>query len=451
MEICVIGTGYVGLVAGTCFAETGNDVVCVDIDAKKIESLNQGVIPIFEPELEDLVKKNHEEGRLTFTTELAEAVRRSRVIFIAVGTPQDHDGRADLRYVLQVAAQIGEAMESGDDRFLPKTVVDKSTVPVGTADKVRETIAAKTKKPFHVVSNPEFMKEGAAVIDFLKPDRVVIGSDDTATAELMTELYAPFVRNENPILVMDVRSAEMTKYAANAMLATKISFMNEVASLCELVGADVNMVRKGIGHDKRIGFQFIFPGIGYGGSCFPKDVKALIRTGEEYGHAMQIAQSVDTVNDAQKSWLVRKTKQVFGNDLHGRVFALWGLSFKPQTDDMREAPSMVTIDGLMRAGAKVRATDPAALENAEKELAAAVASGDVKLFKNYYDALDGVDALLICTEWNEYRRPNFERMAELMKTPVIIDGRNLFKADFIQKTPFSYYSVGRPDVTARKD
>ncbi|MCL4234161.1 MAG: UDP-glucose/GDP-mannose dehydrogenase family protein [Deltaproteobacteria bacterium] len=450
MEICVIGTGYVGLVAGTCFAETGNDVVCVDVDAAKIAKLNDGEIPIYEPELEDLVRRNQAEGRLAFTTDLRPAVLKSRVVFIAVGTPQDHDGRADLKYVLQVARQIGETLRD-DTSGHAKIVVDKSTVPVGTADMVRETIASITNKPFHVVSNPEFMKEGAAVLDFLKPDRVVIGTDDPDVAEVMTELYRPFVRNENPILVMDVRSAEMTKYAANAMLATKISFMNEIAALCERVGADVNMVRKGIGHDRRIGFQFIFPGVGYGGSCFPKDVKALIRIGEEAGRHMQIASAVDEVNDRQKNWLADKVLAVFGDDLSGRTVAVWGLAFKPQTDDMREAPSVVTIERLVAAGARVRATDPAALEVAQGVFADAIANGSVELVKNNYEALDGADALVICTEWNEYRQPNFDRIATHLRSRVVIDGRNLFDEEIARRHRIDYYSVGRPAVLAARD
>ncbi|MCC6157210.1 MAG: UDP-glucose/GDP-mannose dehydrogenase family protein [Deltaproteobacteria bacterium] len=450
MEICVIGTGYVGLVAGTCFAETGNDVVCVDVDAAKILKLNAGEIPIYEPELEDLVRRNQAEGRLAFTTDLRPAVLKSRVVFVAVGTPQDHDGRADLKYVLQVARQIGETLRD-DKSGHAKIVVDKSTVPEGTADMVRETIASITNKPFHVVSNPEFMKEGAAVLDFLKPDRVVIGTDDPDVAEVMTELYRPFVRNENPILVMDVRSAEMTKYAANAMLATKISFMNEIAALCERVGADVNMVRKGIGHDRRIGFQFIFPGVGYGGSCFPKDVKALIRIGEESGRHMKIATAVDEVNDLQKNWLADKVLAVFGDDLSGRTVAVWGLAFKPQTDDMREAPSVVTIERLVAAGARVRATDPAALEVAHGVFADAITSGAVELHKNNYEALEGADALVICTEWNEYRQPNFDRIATHLRTRVVIDGRNLFDEEIARRHRIDYYSVGRPAVLAARD
>ncbi|MCB9475531.1 MAG: UDP-glucose/GDP-mannose dehydrogenase family protein [Deltaproteobacteria bacterium] len=443
MDICVVGTGYVGLVAGTCFAETGNDVVCMDVDAAKIDKLNNGHIPIFEPGLEDMVQSNVADGRLRFTTDLPAAVKQSQVIFIAVGTPQDEDGRADLQYVLKVAENIGKAMEA-DPGALPKIIVDKSTVPVGTADKVRAKIAEFTSKAYHVVSNPEFMKEGAAVQDFLKPDRVVIGCDDEQVAKIMQRLYAPFVRTENPILTMDVRSAEMTKYAANAMLATKISFMNEVANLCEAVGADVDMVRKGIGFDQRIGFQFLFPGVGYGGSCFPKDVKAFIRVGEEHGVHMEIVRAVDEVNAVQKSTLVKKVKKIFGDDLSGKTFALWGLSFKPQTDDMREAPSITTIRGLLEAGATVRANDPQALEVAEGVFAEEIAKGSVTLFDNNYQTLDGSDALIVVTEWNEYRRPNFERVKSSLKTPTIVDGRNLYDPNHLAELGFTYECVGRP-------
>ncbi|MCZ7586578.1 MAG: UDP-glucose/GDP-mannose dehydrogenase family protein [Deltaproteobacteria bacterium] len=446
MEICVVGTGYVGLVAGTCFAETGNDVVCVDVDAKKIERLKGGAIPIFEPELEEMVKRNAEDGRLTFTTDLAEGVRRSRFIFIAVGTPQDEDGRADLQYVLAVANDIGKILNDGDPGPMPKVVVDKSTVPVGTADKVRDAIRARTDKPFHVASNPEFMKEGAAVQDFLKPDRVVVGTDDPGVAELMTSLYKPFVRTGNPIIVMDVRSAEMTKYAANAMLATKISFMNEIADLCETVGADVDMVRRGVGNDRRIGFPFLFPGVGYGGSCFPKDVKALIRTADEYDKPMQIVRAVDDVNTRQKKVLIRKVKDVYGDDLKGRVIAVWGLAFKPQTDDMRDAPSITTIRGVLDAGATVRAADPQALEVAEGIFADEIKDGRVALFHNNYDAVKGAHALVVVTEWNEFRRPNFERVRGLMAEPVIVDGRNIYEPGAMRDAGFRYLCVGRPAV-----
>ncbi|MBZ0271971.1 UDP-glucose/GDP-mannose dehydrogenase family protein [bacterium] len=444
MDICVVGTGYVGLVAGTCFAETGNDVVCVDVRADIIDKLNQGEIPIFEPGLEELVRRNADDGRLSFTTDLAEGVRKAKFIFIAVGTPQDEDGRADLRYVVEVAGDIGRAMNGKDVEAFPKIVVDKSTVPIGTADMVRETIARHTDKPFHVVSNPEFMKEGAAVDDFLKPDRVVIGTDDGEVGEAMKLLYKPFVRTENPIIVMDIRSAEMTKYAANALLATKISFMNEIAGLCEEVNADVDMVRKGIGHDRRIGFQFLFPGAGYGGSCFPKDVKALLRIGEENGRGMHIVRAVDDVNAEQKAVLVRKAHRVFGEDLTGKTFAVWGLAFKPQTDDMREAPSIVTIRGLIKAGAKVRATDPQALEVAAGMFREEIDAGAVTLVEDNYAALAGADALIVVTEWNEFRRPNFAKMKSAMKGAVVIDGRNIYEPALMREAGFEYHSIGRP-------
>jgi UDPglucose 6-dehydrogenase len=439
MNICVIGTGYVGLVAGACFAETGNDVICVDIDERKIARLKQGDIPIYEPELDDLVERNVKEGRLSFTTDLPDGVRRSDVIFIAVGTPQDEDGSADLTHVLDVAGAIGRAMNG------PKIVVDKSTVPVGTADKVRAAIAAETALPFDLVANPEFMKEGAAINDFLYPDRVVIGTDNERVAETMGELYAPFVRTGNPIVFMDVRSAEVTKYAANALLATKISFMNEIANLCDRVGADAMMVRKGVGGDKRIGPQFLFPGVGYGGSCFPKDVRALIRTAEQAGCSLQIVAAVDAVNDRQKLILFDKVKKHFGAKLDGLLFGVWGLSFKPQTDDMREAPAKYMIRALVEAGAKVRAFDPAAMEEAGKpyNLADLVAAGKLRLCEGNYEAIDGVDALLVITEWNEFRRPNFERMKGLMRQPVIFDGRNLYTPAKMKEMGFTYYSIGR--------
>lgn len=439
MNICVIGTGYVGLVAGTCFAETGNDVICVDNDEKKIERLKNGEIPIFEPELDDLVARNAKEGRLTFTTDLASGVRRSDVIFVAVGTPQDEDGSADLTHVLEVARAIGKAMDS------PKIIVDKSTVPVGTADKVHEAIAAETEFEFHVVSNPEFMKEGAAVGDFLYPDRVVVGVESEKVRETMGELYAPFLRTGNPIIFMDVRSAEMTKYAANAMLATKISFMNEIANLCDRVGADVAAVRKGIGSDKRIGQQFLFPGVGYGGSCFPKDVRALFRAAEAHGMPLEILAAVDHVNELQKTLLVRKLHGEFGDDLAGRTFALWGLSFKPQTDDMREAPSKFIVRALISAGATVRAFDPAAMEEAAEpyNLKAEIDAGGLTLCESAFQALEGSDALLVITDWNEFRHPNFDRIKATLKQPVVFDGRNLYSPGKLRSLGFTYYSIGR--------
>jgi UDPglucose 6-dehydrogenase len=442
MNICVIGTGYVGLVAGTCFAETGNDVICVDKDEKKIAKLQRGVIPIFEPELDTLVERNEKEGRLTFTTDLADGVRKSDIIFIAVGTPQDEDGSADLSHVLAVASAIGQTMNGF------KIIVDKSTVPVGTADKVRAAVAAETDHDFQMVSNPEFMKEGAAINDFLYPDRVVIGTETEQVKEVMGELYAPFVRTGNPIIFMDVRSAEMTKYTANAMLATKISFMNEVANLCDLVGADVTAVRRGIGSDKRIGQQFLFPGVGYGGSCFPKDIRALSRTAETYGGALKILDAVDVVNEEQKRITVRKVKKHFGDDLSGKTFAVWGLSFKPQTDDMREAPAKFIIRDLISAGAKVRAFDPAAMEEAAEayNLKDEIDSGDLELAPGAYEALPGAAALIVVTDWNEFRRPNFARIKEALVEPVVFDGRNLYTPGKLRQLGFSYYSIGRDAV-----
>jgi len=442
MNICVIGTGYVGLVAGTCFAETGNDVICVDNDQEKISRLQRGEIPIYEPGLETLVEHNTKEGRLTFTTDLKTGVQRSEIIFIAVGTPQDEDGSADLKHVLEVAQNIGKAMNGF------KIVIDKSTVPVGTADKVRAVIAQNTKHEFSVVSNPEFMKEGAAVTDFLKPDRVVIGADSPQAAEIMGQLYAPFVRTENPIIFMDIRSAEMTKYAANAMLAAKISFMNEIANLCDAVGADVNAVRKGIGSDRRIGQQFLFPGVGYGGSCFPKDVKALVKIGEQFETDMHMLRSVDEVNENQKYILVEKIKAHYKSRLAGKTFAVWGLSFKPQTDDMREAPAKIIIQALVADGAKVRAFDPAAMEEAAKahNLKDDIEAGRVVLCETNYEALHGADALIVVTEWNEFRLPNFERLKSQLTEPLIFDGRNIYNPKQLRELGFTYYSIGRDSV-----
>jgi UDPglucose 6-dehydrogenase len=440
MKIGVVGTGYVGLVTGTCFAESGNDVICVDTDKGKIERLNNGEIPIYEPGLDEMVRRNKAEERLHFTTEIATAVETSLMLFIAVGTPPGEDGSADLQYVLQVARDIGRLMTSF------KIVVNKSTVPVGTADKVRAAIKAELEKrgvdiAFDVVSNPEFLKEGNAIDDFMKPDRVVVGCDDPRTAELMKELYAPFVRTEHPILIMDVRSSEMTKYAANAMLATKISFMNDIANLCELANANVDMVRKGIGSDSRIGYSFIFPGAGYGGSCFPKDVQALVRTGNALGYKLEILESVENVNYRQKEILYNKLHKALSGNIKGKTFAVWGLSFKPNTDDMREAPSLVLIEKLLAEGAQVKAYDPAAVHETKKVL------GDrITYAKKSYDALEGVDGLLIVTEWNEFRRPDFERMKNLMTKPLVIDGRNIFDPGRMKKLGFEYYSIGRPNT-----
>ncbi len=442
MRICVIGTGYVGLVVGTCFAESGNNVVCVDIDEAKIEGLKNGVIPIYEPGLKELILKNAGEGRLSFTTDLAFAVKSSLLQFIAVGTPPGEDGSADLNHVLGVAREIGRHMDSF------KIVVDKSTVPVGTADKVRTAIrqeldARKVDIEFDVVSNPEFLKEGAAIDDFTRPDRVVIGVDDVRTAEIMKELYAPFVRKSNRIIVMDVRSAEMTKYAANAMLAVKISFMNQMANLCELLGADVAAVREGIGSDSRIGYDFLFPGVGYGGSCFPKDVKALVRTSAESGYDFVMLKAVEEVNERQKQVLSGKIISYFGGDgkarpLEGRRIAVWGLSFKPRTDDMREAPSIVIINTLLEAGARVSAHDPVAVKEAKK-----VFGDRITYASNEYEILKDADALAIVTEWNEYRNPDFERIAELLKRPVIFDGRNLYEPRRMKYLGFDYFAIGR--------
>ena len=435
MKLCIIGTGYVGLVAGTCFAEGGNDVICVDIDQRKVADLRSGKVPIYEPGLEELIRRNAADGRLRFTTELATAVKDAMVCFIAVGTPQDNDGSADLSMVLQAAADIAKAMPGY------RVVVLKSTVPVGTADQVRETMGANTNHPFDVVSNPEFLKEGAAVEDFMKPDRVVIGGNSERALSLLKELYSPFVRTENPILVMDNRSAEMTKYAANAFLATRISFINQVANLCEKVGADVAEVRRGIGFDRRIGHYFLFPGVGYGGSCFPKDVRAVIRTAEESGMDFSLLKEVEAVNERQKQLLVEKVHNRFGAHLRGRKFAIWGLAFKPRTDDMREAPAIVIIEALLKAGAEIAVHDPEALTRARELF------GDrISYHRANYDALTGADALLIVTEWNEFRRPDFTRMRETMKTPIIFDGRNLYEAAVMKQEGFTYYPIGRTPV-----
>jgi len=435
VKLCVIGTGYVGLVAGTCFAEGGNDVMCVDIDAAKIAALQKSVVPIYEPGLEELIRRNINERRLTFTTDLAAAVKASEMCFIAVGTPESHDGSADLRAVLAVAGSIAAAMDGY------RVIVCKSTVPVGTADKVRAAVRAKTQHDFDVISNPEFLKEGAAVEDFMKPDRVVIGGDSERAIEMMRALYSPFVRTENPILAMDNRSAEMTKYAANAFLATRISFVNEIANLCERVGADVAEVRRGIGSDRRIGHHFLFPGVGYGGSCFPKDVQAIIRTAHENGLQFPLLNAVEEVNETQKRLLVEKVVRRFGEKLDGRRFAIWGLAFKPRTDDMREAPAIVIIDELLKRGAAIEAHDPEALNEARR-----VFGDRVNYHRLNYDALQGVDALLIVTDWNEFRRPDFPRMRSLMKAAVIFDGRNLYEGDVMRQHGFVYFPIGRAAV-----
>jgi UDPglucose 6-dehydrogenase len=430
-----VGTGYVGLVAGTCFAESGNDVTCVDVVPEKVASLQRCVIPIYEPGLEELVRRNTAEKRLLFTTDLASAVRASDICFVAVGTPMDHSGAADLTAVMAVA----EAIAKSADR--DKVVVIKSTVPIGTADRVRRVLATHGKHRIEVISNPEFMKEGAAIEDFMKPDRVVIGGNDEAAIEKVKELYAPFMRTENPILTMDNRSAEMTKYAANSLLATKISFINEVANLCEKVGADINAVRRGICTDRRIGPHFLFPGVGYGGSCFPKDVRAIISTAQDHQLDFTLLRAVDEVNDRQKRVLVGRILDYFGGDVHGRRFAVWGLAFKPKTDDMREAPSVVICDRLLAEGAQIAVHDPEAMSEARRHLGERVTYQKVN-----YDALDGADALIIVTEWNEFRRPDFARMKKLMKSPVIFDGRNLYEPQQMVEEGFSYFSMGRPAV-----
>ena len=440
MNVGVIGAGYVGLVAAACFAESGNDVICVDIDENKIARLNRGEIPIYEPGLEELIKNNIDGGRLSFTTDIKIGVQGSEIIFVAVGTPQDTDGSADLRFVLEVATNIGKFMNG------PKVIVNKSTVPVGTADLVAEEIAKHTTLQFDVVSNPEFLKEGSAIEDFMKPDRVVIGAPSVQAAEMMRELYAPFVRTNNPILVMDVKSAEVTKYAANAMLATKISFMNEIANLCEAVGADVANVQRGVGSDSRIGPSFLFPGVGYGGSCFPKDIRALIRTAKEFTSNLEIVNAVDKVNTAQKSRILRKIVSHFGGEkgVSGKHFALWGLAFKPRTDDMREAPSLTVINELLALGATVSAFDPEAMGVAKKMFESK--GTKVSFAESSYDALEGADALIIVTEWNEFRRPNFTKMTQQLKAPVIFDGRNLFEPQKMNRLGFVYYSIGRQVV-----
>jgi len=431
MKIAVVGTGYVGLVAGACFAESGNDVVCVDKDETKVRTLKRGKMPIYEPGLEEIVRRNRVEDRLTFTTNLAKAVRDSAVIFIAVGTPQDEDGSADLKHVLGVAAEIAKAMNGY------KVIVDKSTVPVGTSERVREVIRRGTTHPFSVVSNPEFLKQGAALDDFMKPDRVVIGAEDARAQELMLELYGPFTRTGAPIMVMDCASAELAKYAANAMLASRISFMNEMANVCELVGADVDQVRRAIGSDRRIGNAFLFPGVGYGGSCFPKDVQAMVRFAADHDYDFKILKAVESVNVQQKSRLFAKIKKHFGG-VKGKTVAVWGLAFKPRTDDMREAPSIPLIEALVAAGATVQAYDPEAMK-----VARGLFGSKIVYAPSNYDALKGADCLAIVTEWNEFRRPDFERMRALMRSPVIFDGRNLFTPDQMKQSGFTYYSIGR--------
>jgi UDPglucose 6-dehydrogenase len=432
MKLTIVGSGYVGLVAGTCFADSGNDVICVDIDERKIASLRAGEVPIYEPGLEELIEKNVREKRLSFSTDLAGSVGQSEVVFIAVGTPEGETGDADLQYVLAAAEDIGRALK----RYT--VVVDKSTVPVGTADRVKDAIGRVTSQPFDVVSNPEFLKEGAAIDDFLKPDRVVIGAATEKARQVMGELYAPFVRTQNPILFMDTRSAELTKYAANAMLATRISFMNDVASLCEKVGADVDAVRRGMGADQRIGYPFLFPGVGYGGSCFPKDVKALVATAREQALEFDLLRAVERTNERQKRALLLKAQKHFG-ELSGRTFAIWGLAFKPRTDDMREAPALVMVEGLLGKGANLAVHDPVAMDVARRHF-----GPRVRYASNPYDALEGADGLFVLTEWNDFRHPDFERMKSLLKQSVVFDGRNIFDPIKMRERGFAYYGIGRP-------
>jgi len=433
MKITVIGTGYVGLVAGACLAESGNHVICMDKDETKINLLNEDKIPIYEPGLEDLVKRNRKHHRLFFTTDMREAVEKSDIIFIAVGTPPDEDGSADLSHVISVAESIGRYMNGY------KIIVNKSTVPVGTADKVRETVKKYTDHPFDVVSNPEFLKEGGAIDDFMYPDRVIVGTSNPEVAEIMKELYSPFVRTGNPIIIMDERSAELTKYAANSILATKISFMNEIANLCDRVGADVEKVRRGIGSDKRIGYSFIFPGTGFGGSCFPKDVKALIRTAKDYNYELEILEAVHRVNEKQKLVLVSKILSHFNNHIEGKTFTLWGLSFKPRTNDMREAPSLAIINELHKRGAKIKAHDPVSLYEARRLGLDKL----VELYEDNYDALENSDGLILVTEWLDYREPDFDMIKEKLRTPVIFDGRNVYHPEKLKAKGFSYYGIGR--------
>ena len=432
MKVAVIGTGYVGLVVGACLAETGNDVVCADVNEAKIAELGRARIPIYEPGLEPLVVRNQQQGRLKFTTDVGAAVEGAEVVFIAVGTPPGEDGSADLQHVLDVAETIGRHMNGS------KIVITKSTVPVGTAAKVRATIARHTQRPFHVCSNPEFLKEGAAVEDFMKPDRVVLGVDSDEAARVLAELYAPFVRTGNPLIFMDIPSAELTKYAANAMLATRISFMNQIAELCERVGADVTLVRKGVASDRRIGPAFLFPGPGYGGSCFPKDVKALIKTADDNGVVLRVLKAVEDVNARQKRRLLEKLEQQLGPALRGSTVAVWGLAFKAETDDMRESPAIDLVEGLLAAGARVHAHDPAALPQAR-----GLFGERVCYYEQQYDALDGADALVIVTEWLQFRNPDFQRIKAALRRPVIVDGRNLYDPAKLRALGFSYVGIGR--------
>lgn len=437
MNIAVVGTGYVGLVTGTCFSETGNNVVCIDIDKSKVEKLTNGKITIYEPGLELLFERNLRQGRLRFTTSLADGIQHATVVFLALPTPPGEDGSADLKYILGVAEDLGPLLKDY------VVIVDKSTVPVGTADKVRTRIALKAKVPFDVVSNPEFLREGVAVEDFMKPERVVIGTNSQRARKVMEALYSPFVRQGNPIVFMDERSAELTKYAANSFLATKISFMNEIANLCELVGADVDSVRKGIGTDSRIGKRFLFPGIGYGGSCFPKDVQALEKSSSDANYDFKILKAVMDVNEAQKTKLIPRIKDYFRGELKGKVFAMWGLAFKPHTDDVREAPSLYNIEELLQAGAVVRAHDPESMENVKRLL-----GNRIQFFDTPYEAAQGADAIFIATEWPEFRTPDFDQLASILKNRVIFDGRNLYDLATMKDLNFTYISIGRESIYA---
>ncbi|MBT1698631.1 UDP-glucose/GDP-mannose dehydrogenase family protein [Fulvivirgaceae bacterium PWU4] len=435
MKIAVVGTGYVGLVTGTCFAETGNTVTCIDIDQNKVNKLKSGKVTIYEPGLEQLFERNIKQERLSFTTKLSEGIKDAKVIFLALPTPPGEDGAADLKYVLKVADDLGPLLEDYT------VIVDESTVPVGTADKVRQRIAAKAKVEFDVVSNPEFLREGVAVDDFMKPERVVIGTTSTKARKLMETLYAPYVRQGNPLVFMDERSAELTKYAANSFLATKISFMNEIANLCELVGADVDAVRKGIGTDSRIGKRFLFPGIGYGGSCFPKDVQALAKSAADAQYEFKILKAVMDVNTTQKTKLIDRIKKYFGGSLKGKTIAVWGLSFKPHTDDIREAPALYNIEEFLKEGAIVKAHDPEAMENVKQ-----LFDSKISYFDSAYDAAEGADAIFIATEWPEFRTPDFEKLTSLVKARVIFDGRNVYELDVMKEQGFTYFSIGREVV-----
>lgn len=438
MNIAVVGTGYVGLVTGTCFAETGNNVVCVDIDAEKVAKMKNGEVPIYEPHLDVLFERNIRQGRLRFTTELEDAVQDATLIFLALPTPPGEDGSADLSYILAVADQLGSMIKDY------KVIVDKSTVPVGTAEKVQAAIAKNATVEFDVVSNPEFLREGFAVDDFLKPDRVVVGTSSDRARKVMNELYKPYVRQGNPIIFMDERSAELTKYAANSFLATKITFMNEVANFCEVVGADVDKVRIGIGSDSRIGKRFLFPGIGYGGSCFPKDVQALAKSGKEFGYDFEILKSVLDVNDRQRVIMVKKIKEHFKGDLNGKKFAMWGLAFKADTDDIREAPALYMIDELLEAGAQLKTFDPEAMDNVR-----ALYKDKIEYAEDQYEALEGADALIVCTEWPVFRTPDFSRVGSLLNQKLIFDGRNLYDLEHMESKGFQYRSIGRSPIDPR--